>query len=253
MATLLLSDESPTVQRLIAMTFADQDIQVTSVTDGEEAIARMSVDRPDIVLASIATPRRSGYDVAAFVKSAPALASIPVLLLAAAFEPVDDVRVAQVRADGVLVKPLDPRLVVTRVKALLDRSPVAGPAGEPPHVTALPTAPAAPTAESPDEGGDYFARLDAAIAQRAPLHRPASADDVGTVPTVDDLLKPGTAAAPTVPPSAPVVSEALVDAVTRQVVERLGPGAVRDVVADVVADVAERLIREEIARIRRKL
>jgi len=251
MATLLLSDESPTVQRLIAMAFADQDIQVTSVADGEEAIARIAVDPPDIVLASIATPTRSGYDVAAFVKSAPALASIPVLLLAAAFESVDDARVVQVRADGVLVKPLDPRQVVTRVKALLDRGPaIAGPAGEAPPAAALP---AVPDAQSSDEPGDYFARLDAAIAQRAPLHRASSPDDVGTVPTVDDLLKPGApAAAAAVPSSAPVVTDALVDAVTRRVVERLGPAAVREVVADVVAEVAERLIREEIARIRSK-
>ena len=42
------------------------------------------------------------------------------------------------------------------------------------------------------------------------------------------------------------------DEVTRRVVERLGTGAIRDVVADVVANVSERLIREEIARIRNK-
>src|SRR4051794_24946244 len=119
MATLLLSDDSVTVQRLIAMTFAGHDVQVTAVGDGEDAIARIRQQRPDIVLASIKTPTRSGYDVAAYVKSTPELAGTPVLLLAAAFEPVDDVRVAQVRCDGVMVKPLDPQQVVARVEELL--------------------------------------------------------------------------------------------------------------------------------------
>src|SRR5690242_17632366 len=107
MPTLLLSDDSLTIQRLIAMTFAEQDIDVIAVRDGEAAIARMSAHRPDIVLASIGTRKRSGYEVAAHVKSTPHLSAIPVLLLAAAFEPVDEVRAAQVRCDGVLIKPLE--------------------------------------------------------------------------------------------------------------------------------------------------
>jgi hypothetical protein len=53
----------------------------------------------------------------------------------------------------------------------------------------------------------------------------------------------------TAPPE-PVVTEALLDEVTRRVIQRLGPDAVTRVVADVVSEVAERLVREEIARIR---
>jgi hypothetical protein len=49
--------------------------------------------------------------------------------------------------------------------------------------------------------------------------------------------------------SAPVTDD-LVDQITRRVLERLAPGAARDVVADVVSEVAERLVREEIDRIR---
>ena len=251
MPILLLSDDSLTVQRLIAMTFSEQDIEVVSVPDGEEAIARITAQRPDIVLASIGTRKRSGYEVAAHVKSTPHLASIPVLLLAAAFEPVDQVRAAQVRCDGVLIKPLEPQQLIARVKQLLADS---GPAWshEPAPV---------PPAELPPSGAgtggvdDYFARLDVAFSRR-PVSRPAPRpDDVGTVPTVDSVLKPAEPTLRDGPVSVaaePVVTDALVDEVTRRVVERLGTGAVRDLVADVVAEVSERLIREEITRIRRK-
>jgi hypothetical protein len=51
---------------------------------------------------------------------------------------------------------------------------------------------------------------------------------------------------------APRVSDALVEEVTRRVIERLSPDAVRAVVADVVSEVAERLVKEEIERIRSK-
>ena len=250
MPTLLLSDESVTVQRLIAMTFANHGVQVVSVPDGEEAIARIAELRPDIVVASIGTPRRSGYDVAAHVKSTPGLAATPVLLLAAAFEPVDQVRAAQVRCDGVLVKPLESRQLVARVMELLstDTRPLL------PAPSAAPLADSAPSnASGTGTVDDYFDRLDAAFARRAANRPSLPSEDVGTVPTVESVLQPP---APPFPPvTAPVPSalaDALVDEVTRRVVERIGTAAVRDVVRDVVADTAERLIREEIARIRHK-
>ena len=89
---LLLADDSVTIQRVIELTFANEDVEVSAVGDGEQAIARVQADRPDIVLADIGMPKRSGYDVAAFVKGHPDLAHIPVLLLTGAFEPVDEPR-----------------------------------------------------------------------------------------------------------------------------------------------------------------
>jgi len=250
MPTLLLSDDSVTVQRLIAMTFANHGLQVVSVPDGEEAIARMAELRPDIVVASIATPRRSGYDVAAHVKSTPGLAAIPVLLLASAFEPVDQVRAAQVRCDGVLVKPFESHQLVARVMELLRT----GTRVLPPSPSAPPPADSAPSdASGTGTADDYFERLDAAFARRAATRPSLPSEDVGTVPTIESVLQPTAPPSPPVTaPVAPALSDALVDEVTRRVVERIGTAAVRDVVRDVVADTAERLIREEIARIRHK-
>jgi len=79
---LLLADDSVTIQRVIELTFSGEDVQVLAVGDGEEAIARIPIEKPDIVLADIGMPKRSGYEVSAFVKNNPALAHIPVLLLA---------------------------------------------------------------------------------------------------------------------------------------------------------------------------
>ena len=68
---LLLADDSVTIQRVVELTFSGEDIQVITVGDGEQAIARIPLERPDIVLADIGMPKRSGYDVAAFVKGRP--------------------------------------------------------------------------------------------------------------------------------------------------------------------------------------
>src|SRR5215216_3699756 len=93
---LLLADDSVTIQRVIELTFADEDVQVLAVSDGEQAIAAVDQRTPDIVLADVGMPGRDGYEVAQHIKNTPRLAHIPVVLLTGAFEPID-----QARADAV--------------------------------------------------------------------------------------------------------------------------------------------------------
>ena len=118
---LLLADDSVTIQRVIELTFADEDVEVTTVGDGQLAIERLETDPPDIVLADVDMPKRDGYEVAAYVKSRPKLAHIPVVLLTGAFEPVDQARATAAGSSDVLAKPFEPQMVINRVKELLAR------------------------------------------------------------------------------------------------------------------------------------
>ncbi len=123
--TLLVADDSPTIQRVIELTFADQDFNVVCVSDGQTATERIEADPPDIVLADVEMPECSGYDVSAFVKDRPELQHIPVVLLTGAFEPIDEARAQAVRCDGVLAKPFEPEAVVAKVRTLAMRSAAA--------------------------------------------------------------------------------------------------------------------------------
>ena len=122
--TLLLADDSVTIQRVVELTFADEEIRVIAVGDGQLAIDRIKADPPDIVLADTGMPERDGYDVATFINEDPALAHIPVVLLTGAFDPVDADRARQVGCDEVLVKPFEPQVVINRVRELLGRRSV---------------------------------------------------------------------------------------------------------------------------------
>jgi CheY-like chemotaxis protein len=197
---LLLADDSVTIQRVIELTFADEDIQVTAVSDGEQAIQRLETAPPDIVLADIGMPGRNGYEVARFIKQSPRLAHIPVVLLTGAFEPVDQARAAEAGCDGVLAKPFEPQLVIGRVKELLARRrpAAAGATG----ASAVPssaspqeqwaqapipaTAPSAP-AISLDS---YFDRLDAAFTNvsAAPATTPGPPTPAPPAPPVTDEI-----------------------------------------------------------------
>ena len=105
--TLLLADDSVTIQRVIELTFADEEISVVAVGDGQQAIDRIASEPPDIVLADTGMPERDGYDVAAYIKQDASLKHIPVVLLTGAFEPVDGDRAREAGCDAVLVKPFE--------------------------------------------------------------------------------------------------------------------------------------------------
>ena len=87
--TVLLADESTTTRRIVELSFPEPDVHVVTVSDGDEAIARLAHDPPDLVLADIALPKRSGFDVATYVRARPELSHIPVVLLAGALDTVD--------------------------------------------------------------------------------------------------------------------------------------------------------------------
>ena len=175
--TLLLADDSVTIQRVIELTFADEDVRVIAVSNGGEAIALLNRTPPDIVLADVGMPGPSGYDIAQHIRDTPHLAHIPVVLLTGAFEPIDQAKAAAVGCDGVLAKPFEPQLVIGRVKELLAKPkrpavPAAAPQPPAPELAALGAPPSAAPGSSGDfakappqaDVTDYFDRLDQAFA-----------------------------------------------------------------------------------------
>jgi len=191
---LLLADDSVTIQRVIELTFADENIEVIAVSDGDAALARLDADPPDVVLADVGMPGRDGYDVALHVHRTPSLAHIPVVLLIGALQPLDDQRAKEAGCAGVLIKPFEPNLVIAKVRELLKRpdgrqgsaaaaalasaaTPDAAGASAPGDAPAV--APANRSAGSVD---DYFARLDEAFATMEAAGEPASPRPPGAAP-----------------------------------------------------------------------
>ena len=90
--TLLLADDSVVIQKLVGLSFANEDVEIVTTDNGDDAVV-MALDlKPDIVLADVVMPGKSGYEVCEAIKQNPALAHIPVLLLTGTFEAFDDAR-----------------------------------------------------------------------------------------------------------------------------------------------------------------
>jgi CheY-like chemotaxis protein len=136
MSRILLADDSPHAQRMGERILREEGFEVVTVTDGETALVRMPDVDPDLILADILLPQKSGYEICEFVKKTPRHRHARVVLLAGLLEPVDEAEAARVKADGVLKKPLEASAVIAVVKPLLaaaraDRASQAGQAEEP--------------------------------------------------------------------------------------------------------------------------
>jgi CheY-like chemotaxis protein len=181
---LLLADDSVTIQRVIELTFADEDVEVTTVGDGQMAIDRLETDPPDIILADVDMPKRDGYEVAAYVKSRPKLAHIPVVLLTGAFEPIDQARATAAGSSDVLAKPFEPQMVINRVRELLGKKRPDDDGVYASHEAGAPQSmqpalgnpqPAGEGTQQPVSLDDYFDQLDAAFSNLQPGAPPAEA------------------------------------------------------------------------------
>jgi CheY-like chemotaxis protein len=122
---LLLADDSATIQKVIDLTFADEGVRVMTVGNGQEAIDQLLEFAPDIVLADVFMPARTGYEVCEYVKTNEKLKHIPVMLLVGSFEPFDEAEARRVGADDILTKPFQSiRRLIDRVGALVSSPPV---------------------------------------------------------------------------------------------------------------------------------
>ena len=145
---LLLADDSVTIQKVVAITFANEDYAVSAVDNGEDAIAKARATRPDVILLDAMMPKKNGYEACEAIKADPALAGVPVILLAGTFEQFDEARAKAVRADAFIQKPFESQALINKVRELVEgRAPVTAPGATPLAFGAPATAPAsaAPT------------------------------------------------------------------------------------------------------------
>ncbi|MFP5264278.1 MAG: response regulator [Blastocatellia bacterium] len=119
---ILLADDSITIQKVVNLTFADEGIEVVSVSNGDMAERRLNEVNPDLVLADIFMPGKNGYELCESIKQSPQFGNVPVVLLVGAFEPFDQAEARRVRADAHLTKPFESRTLVETVRRLISSS-----------------------------------------------------------------------------------------------------------------------------------
>src|SRR3954471_12230281 len=126
--TILLADDSPTIQRLVNQTFADTRFDIVTVNNGDAAIRKFDEIEPDVVLADIYMPGKNGYEVCAHVRTHATLSGTPVILLVGAFDAFDEAIANRAGAAAHITKPFEPRALVELVTS---KAPTSGKSRKP--------------------------------------------------------------------------------------------------------------------------
>jgi CheY-like chemotaxis protein len=116
---MLVADDSITIQKVIGLTFANEDLLIESASDGNRAMELAQSLRPDLVLADIDMPGQNGYEVCANIKQDPQLAHTRVVLMVGTFETFNEEEAARVGCDGHIVKPFDTSELTQLVHSLV--------------------------------------------------------------------------------------------------------------------------------------
>lgn len=120
---ILLIEDEPAIADNLTYALETEGFAVSWVTTGREGLAQVARASPAIVILDIGLPDQSGFDVCRRLRSQ---STVPILILTARGDEVDQVVGLELGADDYVVKPASPRAVTARVRALLRRSqPVA--------------------------------------------------------------------------------------------------------------------------------
>lgn len=115
---LVVDDILPNV-KLLEAKLASEYYDVLTATSGPEALEKVRVDSPDIVLLDVMMPGMDGFEVCSEIKSDPEFAHIPVVMVTALTDASDRVRGLEAGADDFLSKPLNDTALMARVRSLV--------------------------------------------------------------------------------------------------------------------------------------
>lgn len=116
---ILIAEDEESLLRLETILLSSKGYRVTAVTEGRAALAAIDADRPDIVILDIMLPDMDGLDVCRRIRSDPATASIPVIILTGKKNSQDVSAGMAAGADAYVTKPFRTASVIEAIEKLL--------------------------------------------------------------------------------------------------------------------------------------
>jgi CheY-like chemotaxis protein len=125
MSRILLADDSPHAQRMGERILREEGFEVVSLTDGNAAVMRLADVDPDLILADVFLPGKSGLELCRHVKNEPRFKHVRVVLTAGLLEPFDEDEAKRAGCDGILKKPFEASKVVSTIDPLVKEAQLA--------------------------------------------------------------------------------------------------------------------------------
>ncbi len=116
---ILIADDNPDNVDLLRKRLGSQGYETVAAYDGEEALAAVLRESPDLMILDIMMPKMDGYEVLRRLKQEEEYRDLPVILLTAKKEIPDKIKGLDIGANDYITKPFNPQELLARVKSLL--------------------------------------------------------------------------------------------------------------------------------------
>lgn len=120
---VLIVDDEDDILELLEYNLEQDGYKVYKAMDGEEAVAQAQEVKPDLILLDIMMPRMDGIEACRQIRKLPDLEHVYVIFLTARSEEYSELAGFDVGGDDYIPKPIKPRVLLSRIKAVLRRDP----------------------------------------------------------------------------------------------------------------------------------
>jgi CheY-like chemotaxis protein len=181
--TILVADDSVTIQRAIQIAFDKEPYRVMRAMNGDDALQQAKTAAPSIILVDHAMPGKTGYELAEALREDPATSSIPVVFMSGPSAPYDEARAQRAGIVAHIAKPFDCQSLIEKVGSVLGVAPSVPLSGTPAPAAAPVSAVASALPRPPGPvGANPFGAAAAPVAAAAVVAAPIAATPVAAAP-----------------------------------------------------------------------
>jgi two-component system alkaline phosphatase synthesis response regulator PhoP len=121
-AKILLVDDESDILEIVGYNLAQEGYLISTASNGKEAVAKAKSEIPDLIIMDVMMPEMDGMEACENIRRIPELNNVIITFLTARNEDYSQVAGFDAGADDYITKPIKPKLLVSKVKALLRRS-----------------------------------------------------------------------------------------------------------------------------------
>jgi two-component system alkaline phosphatase synthesis response regulator PhoP len=118
---ILLVDDEQDILEIVGYNLAQEGYQVVTAVNGKEAVAKAKKELPQLIIMDVMMPEMDGMEACENIRKMPELSQVIITFLTARGEDYSQVAGFDAGADDYITKPIKPKLLVSKVKALLRR------------------------------------------------------------------------------------------------------------------------------------
>ena len=119
---ILIADDDPDILRFVEINLRLEDFDISTASDGQEALESAIAQRPDLVLLDVMMPKMDGFEVCQRLRGDPRTSNVSIIMLTAKSLSAEKVVGLTAGADDYIIKPFDPLELIARVKSTLRRA-----------------------------------------------------------------------------------------------------------------------------------